>query len=31
VTDAQEFKSIVDQAKNASDELYGMIEPQLAP
>ena len=31
VTDAQEFKSIIDQAKNASDELYGMIEPQLAP
>jgi len=31
VTDAQEFKSIVEQAKNASDELYGMIEPQLAP
>lgn len=31
VTDAAEFKSIVDQAKNASDELYGMIEPQLTP
>jgi hypothetical protein len=31
VTDAAEFKSIVEQAKNASDELYGMIEPQLAP
>jgi hypothetical protein len=31
VTDAAEFKSIVDQAKNASDELYGMIESQLAP
>jgi hypothetical protein len=31
VTDAAEFKSIIDQAKNASDELYGMIEPQLTP
>lgn len=31
VTDAEEFKSIVEQAKNASDELYGMIQPQLAP
>jgi hypothetical protein len=31
VTDAPEFKNIVDQVKNASDEIYGLIEPQLAP
>lgn len=31
VIDAEEFKTIVDQVKNASDELYGKIEPQLAP
>ena len=29
VTDAKEFRVIVDQVKNASDELYGTIAPQL--
>lgn len=31
VTDAQELKSIVDQVTRASDDLYGMVQPQLAP
>jgi hypothetical protein len=29
VTDAQEFKNIIDQVKNSSDEIYGIIEAQL--
>ncbi len=29
--DAAEFKDIVTQIKNASDEIYGKIEPQLYP
>ncbi len=29
--DAPEFKDIVTQIKNASDEIYGKIEPQLYP
>jgi hypothetical protein len=31
VTDATEFKDIVTQVKNGSDDLYGMIESQLLP
>lgn len=30
VTDAAEFKEIVDQVKNVSDELYGDVESQLS-
>jgi len=29
VTDAREFENIVDQVKKSSDEIYGIIEPQL--
>jgi hypothetical protein len=31
IADAQEFHDIVTQIKNASDEIYGQIEPQLLP
>jgi hypothetical protein len=31
LADASEFKDIVTQIKNASDEIYGKIEPQLLP
>jgi hypothetical protein len=31
IADAAEFKDIVTQIKNASDEIYGKIEPQLLP
>jgi len=31
IADASEFKDIVTQIKNASDEIYGKIEPQLLP
>jgi hypothetical protein len=31
VTDAKEFEAVVRQVKNVSDELYGLIEPQLLP
>ncbi len=31
LADATEFQEIVTQVKNASDELYGLIEPQLLP
>ncbi len=31
IADAAEFKDIVTQIKNASDEIYGKIEPQLYP
>jgi hypothetical protein len=31
LADAAEFKDIVTQIKNASDEIYGKIEPQLLP
>lgn len=31
LADATEFKDIVTQIKNASDEIYGKIEPQLLP
>ncbi|MGA3161083.1 MAG: hypothetical protein ABSC77_07680 [Terracidiphilus sp.] len=31
IDDAQEFHDIVTQIKNASDEIYGKIEPQLLP
>ncbi|MGD0294893.1 MAG: hypothetical protein ABSB30_13665 [Terracidiphilus sp.] len=31
LADAQEFHDIVTQIKNASDEIYGKIEPQLLP
>ena len=31
VTDATEFRDIVHQVQNVSDELYGVIESQLAP
>lgn len=30
ITDAAEFKFIVNQVKNVSDQLYGAIQPQLA-
>jgi len=29
VTDAEEFQNIVNQVKSASDDLYGIIQPQL--
>jgi hypothetical protein len=31
LADAQEFRDIVTQIKNSSDEIYGKIEPQLLP
>jgi len=31
LADTQEFHDIVTQIKNASDEIYGKIEPQLLP
>ena len=31
LADSQEFHDIVTQIKNASDEIYGQIEPQLLP
>jgi hypothetical protein len=31
LADATEFHDIVNQIKNASDEIYGKIEPQLLP
>ena len=31
LADSQEFHDIVTQIKNASDEIYGNIEPQLLP
>ena len=31
LADAAEFKDIVTQIKNASDEIYGKVEPQLLP
>jgi hypothetical protein len=31
IADAKEFNDIVTQIKNASDEIYGKIEPQLLP
>jgi hypothetical protein len=31
LADAAEFKDIVTQIKNSSDEIYGKIEPQLLP
>jgi hypothetical protein len=31
IADASEFHDIVTQIKNASDEIYGKIEPQLLP
>jgi hypothetical protein len=31
LADASEFNDIVTQIKNASDEIYGKIEPQLLP
>jgi len=31
LADAEEFNNIVTQIKNASDEIYGKIEPQLLP
>jgi hypothetical protein len=31
IADTQEFHDIVTQIKNASDEIYGQIEPQLLP